>query len=171
MLKEVVAGRLQPDLKLFEAMIHYLDAYPEKRHHPKEDVLFARIKARSSEGAAALAALDAQHQAAGERIGRLEAALAAYVADPSRLADFAAAFDAYAEFYRTHMMLEEREAIPLALRVLTPEDWAEVNRVFTGERDPMSGTRGKPEDFADVFSKLVAAAPTPIGLGAGPYRG
>ena len=126
---------------------------------------------QSAGRAAALAALDAQHQAAGERIGRLEAALAAYVADPSRLADFAAAFDAYAEFYRTHMMLEEREAIPLALRVLTPEDWAEVNRVFTGERDPMSGTRGKPEDFADVFSKLVAAAPTPIGLGAGPYRG
>jgi hypothetical protein len=31
----------------------------------------------------------------------------------------------------------------------------------------MSGTRGKPEDFADVFSKLVAAAPAPIGLAPG----
>ena len=45
MLKEVVSGRLQPDLRLFEAMIHYLDAYPEKRHHPKEDILFARLRA------------------------------------------------------------------------------------------------------------------------------
>jgi hypothetical protein len=54
--------------------------------------------------------------------------------------------------------------------VLTAEDWADVDRAFTPP-DPMSGTRGKPEDFADVFSKLVAAAPAPIGLGAGPYRG
>lgn len=171
MLKEVVSGRLQPDLRLFEAMIHYLDAYPEKRHHPKEDILFARLKARTSDGAEALAELDRQHQASAERIQALEAALAAYAADPSKLADFAAAFDHYADFYRSHMMLEEREALPLARKVLTAEDWAEVDRAFTQDRDPMSGTRGKPEDFADVFSKLVAAAPAPIGLGAGPYRG
>ena len=37
MIGEIDAGRLRPDQKLLEAMVHYLDAYPEKRHHPKED--------------------------------------------------------------------------------------------------------------------------------------
>lgn len=171
MLKEVGAGRLQPDLKLFAAMIHYLDAYPEKRHHPKEDILFARIKARSADGADALARLDRQHQAAGARIKNLEDALQAYAADPSAFAAFAAAFDNYADFYRTHMMLEESEAIPLARKVLSAADWVEVDRAFAVDPDPMSGTRDKPEDFAAVFSKLVASAPAPIGLGAGPYEG
>ena len=28
MLKEIAAGRLQPDMALLRAMVHYLDAYP-----------------------------------------------------------------------------------------------------------------------------------------------
>ena len=49
MIHEIGAGKLQPDFKLFAAMVRYLDAYPEKRHHPKEDAfLFAPLKAFSS---------------------------------------------------------------------------------------------------------------------------
>jgi glutamate-ammonia-ligase adenylyltransferase len=55
MLKEVGAGRLAPDLKLFQAMVHYLDAYAEQRHHPREDPLFIRLAERSPEAADALA--------------------------------------------------------------------------------------------------------------------
>jgi hypothetical protein len=48
MIGEIGAGRLQPDHKLLEAMVHYLDAYPEKRHHPKEDAfLFGPLRART----------------------------------------------------------------------------------------------------------------------------
>lgn len=171
MIKEVAAGRLVPDLKLFEAMIHYLDAYPEKRHHPKEDFLFERLKARTPDGAEALAKVERQHLGAAARIKALEDALQVYKADSSRLVEFSRAFDNYAEFYRNHMILEEVEIIPLAREHLTAEDWWDVDRVFAAEPDPMGGTREKPEDFAAVFSKLVASAPAPIGLGAGPYQG
>ena len=45
MIGEIEAGRLQPDHKLLEAMVHYLEAYPEKRHHPKEDAfLFGPLR-------------------------------------------------------------------------------------------------------------------------------
>ena len=57
MLKEVGAGRLAPDLKLFQAMVHYLDAYAEQRHHPREDPLFIRLARRSQDAADALARL------------------------------------------------------------------------------------------------------------------
>ncbi|HHW64356.1 MAG TPA: hemerythrin domain-containing protein, partial [Rhodocyclaceae bacterium] len=54
------------------------------------------------------------------------------------------------------------------------EDWARANAGFIGD-DPLSGTRATArageEDFAQIFSKLVAAAPAPIGFGAGPYKG
>ena len=69
-------------------------------------------------------------------------------------------------------MTEEREVIPLLIKYLTPEDWARADAGFAANRDPMGGTRsaGGQEDFARIFSKLVAAAPAPIGLGAGPYK-
>ena len=112
-----------------------------------------------------------QHLGAAARIKALEDALQVYKADSSRLVEFSRAFDNYAEFYRNHMILEEVEIIPLARQHLTTEDWWDVDRVFAAEPDPMGGTREKPEDFAAVFSKLVASAPAPIGLGAGPYQG
>jgi hypothetical protein len=63
----------------------------------------------------------------------------------------------------------EREILPLVHKYFTAEDWAIANAGFAGKPDPMGGTRPPdgPEDFARIFSRLVAAAPEPIGL-AGP---
>ena len=143
MLHDIGAGKLQPDFRLFAAMVHYLDAYPEKRHHPKEDrFLFGPLKARTTDGA------------------------------PDGLAGFATAFDAYAAFYRNHMLLEEREILPLIRQHFTADDWAQADAGFAATPDPLGGTRGSTgeEDFRRIFSKLVAAAPAPIGLGSGPYQ-
>ncbi|WP_418647734.1 hemerythrin domain-containing protein [Thauera butanivorans] len=174
MIKEIGEGRLEPDHKLLKAMVEYLDAYPEKRHHPKEDeFLFGPLRARTQEGAEVLAHLEREHAEADARIKTLEAALARYQSgEAGGFEAFSEAFDAYAEFYRLHMMTEEREVIPLLIKYLTPEDWARADAGFAANRDPMGGTRnaGGQEDFARIFSRLVAAAPAPIGLGAGPYK-
>ena len=92
MIGEIGAGRLQPDHKLLEAMVHYLDAYPEKRHHPKEDeFLFGPLRARTHDPDAALDRLEAEHADAEARIAVLEApgkasAPAPATIDPSLLA-------------------------------------------------------------------------------------
>lgn len=171
---EIGAGRLQPDFGLLRAMVYYLDAYPEQSHHPKEDrYLFAPLKLRTSEGAEALAQLAQEHADSEVRIHALEVALGLYSDDaPDGFATFSQAFESYAAFYRSHMLLEEREILPLLLEHLTAEDWAAAAQAFRAETDPMSGTQTaqRNEDFQRIFSKLVAAAPDPIGLGAGRYE-
>lgn len=169
MLKEVSAGKLEADLKLFQAMVHYLDAYAEKRHHPKEDLLFHQLPQRTAEGAEALAKLGLQHAAAPQRMAALEQVLANYVADNSRFDEFARAFDAYAEFYREHMMLEEDIVLPLLRSHLTAEDWTELDAAFRAEMSAKSGKDGKEEDFSALFSRLVECAPAPIGFGPRPF--
>ena len=174
MIGEIGAGRLQPDHKLLEAMVHYLDAYPEKRHHPKEDeFLFGPLRARTHDADAALDRLEAEHAQADARIAVLDAAVKAYAQDPANFDAFKTAFEDYAAFYRTHMMTEEREVLPLIRKHFTAEDWDKANAGFIAD-DPLSGTRATArageEDFAHIFSKLVAAAPAPIGFGAGPYK-
>jgi len=71
-------------------------------------------------------------------------------------------------------MTEEREVLPLIRKHFTAEDWEKANAGFVAD-DPLSGTRASAktgeEDFAQIFSRLVAAAPAPIGLGTGPYKG
>ena len=175
MIGEIGAGRLQPDHKLLEAMVHYLDAYPEKRHHPKEDeFLFGPLRARTHDADAALDKFEAEHADAEARIAVLEAAVKAYAQDPAGAFEaFKTAFNDYAAFYRSHMMTEEREVLPLIRKHFTAEDWERANAGFIAD-DPLSGTRATAkageEDFAQIFSKLVAAAPAPIGFGAGPYK-
>ena len=174
MIREVGVGRLAPDFKLFKAMVHYLDAYPEKRHHPKEDqFLFGPLKARTTEGADALARLEAEHGLAEARIQALDAALQGYAnGAPDGFEAFSDAFETYADFYRNHMLLEEREILPLLKRHFTADDWARADAGCQATPDPMSGTRSpdSDEDFRRLFSKLVAATPAPLGLGGGPYK-
>ena len=174
MIREVGVGRLAPDFKLFKAMVHYLDAYPEKRHHPKEDqFLFGPLKARTTEGADALARLEAEHGLAEARIQALDAALQGYAEGaPDGFEAFSDAFETYADFYRKHMLLEEREILPLLKRHFTADDWARADAGCQATPDPMSGTRTADgdEDFRRLFSRLVAATPAPLGLGGGPYK-
>ncbi len=48
LLQEVQAERMTMDFKLFWAMVYYIDAFPDRLHHPKEDDwLFARLSART----------------------------------------------------------------------------------------------------------------------------
>ena len=76
MLKEIGAGRLKPDIKLLRGMVDYLEAYPEKQHHPKEDrLLFCRLAARTDEGRELLDKLFRQHAGTAERIARTLLAL------------------------------------------------------------------------------------------------
>ena len=169
MLKEISAGRLDADVKLFQAMVHYLDAYAEKRHHPKEDLLFHRLSQRTGEGAEALAKLELQHSAAPQRMALLEKALADFVVDARHFGEFAKAFDTYAEFYREHMMLEEDIVLPLLRRHLTTADWVELDAAFRAEMTEKSGKDGTTEDFSALFSRLVDCAPAPIGFGPRPF--
>ncbi len=174
MLKEIEAGSLEPDFKLLQAMVHYLKAYPEQRHHPKEDqYLFARLRQKTGEADAIITRLEHDHAGGEARLEALETAMNRYEADPKGgYPVFVEAFDSFAKFYRDHMITEEREILPLCRKHFTEQDWEEVSAGFRENHDPMAGT-ARPlthDDFQRVFSKLVAAAPAPIGLGAGPYR-
>ncbi|WP_448207992.1 hemerythrin domain-containing protein [Azospirillum sp. sgz302134] len=171
MLKEIAAGTLEPDLDLFQAMVHYLEAYAEQRHHPKEERLFRALRRRTDEGAEALATLAAEHAAGPQRIAALKQALGTFIAAPAiaapaRVGAFAEAFNVYADFYRSHMVLEEDTVLPLVRRHLTAEDWAAIDQEFEAE-----AANGTGEDFSALFRRLVDCAPAPIGHGAHPFAG
>ena len=55
------------------------------------------------------------------------------------LEPFAAAVERFAGRYRAHMDKEERQIMPLAQRVLTAQDWAEIEAAFASHRDPLAG--------------------------------
>lgn len=156
---------VRPDFGVFRAMICYIDTFPERLHHPKEDtVLFPRVEARSAEAATLLERLRADHRRGVELIRDLERAVTTYeIAWPDSAWQFAAAVKKYADFHWDHMRAEEEELLPLAETVLRDEDWKAVEEAFAGNEDPLADLRQ--QDFAELFSRIVRIAPAPVGLG------
>lgn len=160
-----------PDFAALRAMLFYVDEFPEKRHHHKEsELLFPKLRARTPLSRELLDELDADHAKGERKIRDLEHALLGFeILGEDRRAAFEQAAAQYVKFYLAHMAQEEREILPLALRVLTAADWAELDQAFSTNRDPLTGH--EPEDaYRALFSRIVNQLPAPIGLGAPPLR-
>ena len=160
---------LRPEYGVFHAMLEYIDQYPERLHHPKEDqYLFARLEERAAQARPLVAQLRAEHVEGARLVRELEHALAALeIGYAGSVGAFRAAVDAYAKFHWEHMRKEERELLPLAERHLTRADWDEVDAAFAGNTDPIADLRE--QDFDRLFTRIVGLAPAPVGLGR-PWR-
>jgi len=156
---------IKPDFAVFRATIHYIDAFPERLHHPKEDnFLFARLLRRSDATRPLIEKLMAEHVQGARLVRELERAALAFEGTWPRGAEkFAAAVNAYAEFHWSHMRCEEHELLPLAETALIEEDWEAIGAAFEGNEDPIADLRG--QDFDQLFARIVSIAPAPIGLG------
>lgn len=165
-VREIREGKVHPDFRLLWAMLYYIDAFPEKLHHPKEDsYLFAKLRRRTNEGDQILAELEKQHREGAAYVREMELTLGHFEAGkPGGFESFAGAVETFAETIWNHMNIEERTVIPLAKRVLTDEDWVEIGEAFGANGDPRFGLNPDHE-FRDLFSRIVNLAPSPIGLG------
>jgi branched-chain amino acid transport system ATP-binding protein len=163
---EAAAGRLRPDARLLEAMVQYVEAFPERLHHPKEDAhLFPALRRRAPGIGPALDALEAEHVQGRALLAGLSRALAAWRAEgDAALPALAQAVRGYAAFHWAHMQREEEEILPLAARTLGAADWAAIDAAFAENADPLSGVDARRE-LRELFRRITALAPPPVGVG------
>jgi len=156
---------VRPRFQVLRSMLRYIDEYPEKLHHPKENEhLFARLVARAPETRLLVEELQAEHEEGARLIRELERALLFMEEGwPVGAREFQQAVEAYAEFHWKHMRKEEQQLLPLAERHLTAEDWKAIDAAFAANRDPIAGMQER--DFEKLFARIVALAPDPVGLG------
>jgi hemerythrin-like domain-containing protein len=159
-------GSRKPDFSLLLAMVYYIDTFPEKLHHPKEDrYLFARLRQRTAMGKAALDRLEAEHIHGAKLIRDLEQALLRWeMRGQQDVTAFAEEVERYSAFQWRHMQQEEELVLPLAERELTEEDWREIDAAFAGNADPLI-TKDVEQDFEQLFKRIVKVAVPPIGGG------
>jgi hemerythrin-like domain-containing protein len=164
----IAAGRMAPDHALLAALFHYIEQFPERLHHPKEDdYLFARLRVRRPEATALLDGLQREHEVGRERFAELKALWERWRADPAALPPFAEAVERYSHFHWLHMRREEEQVLPLAAEALAPEDWAAIDAAFASNNDPVVGAPAS-KAFRELFRHLVAIMPPPLGVGPEP---
>jgi hemerythrin-like domain-containing protein len=166
-VREAGSAPAPPPFPLLRAMLHYIKAFPETLHHPKEDAyLFRRLRERTTEFDDTLDELQLQHVAGQRQVAELEWTLAAWEADPAGgLPAFATAVAQFAEAQWRHMNLERKVILPAAQVHLTAEDWAGILRAFSENGDPRFNVDADGE-FRRLFASILELAPAHVVGGA-----
>jgi hemerythrin-like domain-containing protein len=144
-----------PDYEIVGGVIDYCLYYPEKFHHPKEEAMLERLGQRNPEAAAGLKGLSEEH----ERLSQLTESFADAVNQvlDDRIVSHAwfddIAID-FLEFYRKHIDWEEAEFLPQCIEKLTPQDWDDIDALFSDYVDPVFG-HGEEERFKALRSELL----------------
>lgn len=163
LLREHRRHNTLPDFDALQAMLFYVDEFPEKLHHPKESqLLFPKLRGRSERTDAVIDRLDREHAEGEHAIRELEHALLGFrvmsgtAQCEARRDKFERLMRQYADFYLQHMRVEETEILPLAESVLSADEWAELDAAFLANRDPLTGYEAD-EPYKPLFRTIVGA--------------
>ncbi len=129
----------RPDYHVVQSVIEYFQDYPDCCHHPKEDVIFEKLKARDPATAASVGNLEAEHAKGSKRLRQVARAVENILADREILRETVdKIIRDFIDNERQHMAMEESVFFPAAVEVLRPQDWAEIYARLTARKDPLN---------------------------------
>ena len=123
-------------------IVHYLTEYPDRFHHPEEDIAFGKLARRDPSIQGRVREVLGEHKviaAAGKRlVEQLDAILGEAMLEREVVEVDAAT---YIAFYRQHMAREEADLFPRPEDVLGDADWNAVAEVIVPRADPLFGSQ------------------------------
>ena len=145
----------QPDYDVLMAAADYFTGFSVRCHHPKEDLIFQKMKEVDAAAAHSIPDLDSEH----EQIAGLARHFQEAVRNVLEEVEVPrSAFDAvllrFISEERRHMQMEEQQFLPFAEKVLGAEDWADLAAKAAKEGDPLCGAvaAGK---FQSLLRKIL----------------
>ncbi|NJM91274.1 MAG: hemerythrin domain-containing protein [Rhodospirillaceae bacterium] len=135
------------DFEVLSRLVDYILNFPELRHHPREDLIFRRLKRKSPSLLQRTESILAEHKELAELTRRLSAAIRNLWQDIEMpRGQFESLVEKYVAMYRQHMQQEEEIYFPLALMNLLPADWAEIEaEAAVDGTDPLFGGKSDAE--------------------------
>jgi hemerythrin-like domain-containing protein len=131
----------RPDYEVLQAVISYFMDFPDACHHPKEDLIYAKLKARDPARAVAVGDIEAEHLEGARRLRRVALAVEEVLGDQDLLRDDVDHIVRdFIGHERQHMAKEEHVLFPAALSALQSADWAEVALQLADRYNPLNQT-------------------------------
>lgn len=134
-----------PNYQLMLDVVSYLRYFPDRYHHPREDVAFARLAKRDPGLKPLIDRLAQEHRviaaAGAELLNYLQQVVDDVVVERATVEAAAAT---YLVYYRRHITQEDRDIVPHAETLLTPQDWQVVMAAVPAGADPLFGENSEP---------------------------
>jgi hemerythrin-like domain-containing protein len=154
----------RPDYELMLDVMHYMTHYPDRFHHPREDLACQVLAERDAGFRDAVGDLAHQHVRIADTGTRLVKDLDAIV-DGAFMPRAAVESDAeaYTRTLRQHMRREEEVIFPALDRTLAAADWARVGARIHPGADPVFG-----ESVDGRYAALHKRIAEQVGCGCAP---
>ena len=135
---KVFDRRERPDYEVIQAIISYFQDYPDCCHHPKEDMIFDKLKARNPPAAKRIGDVEAEHRQETERLDRVARVVRNVLLDREVVRQtFSDVIRDFIDHQRVHMAMEERTLFPAAANALRPEDWQEIESKWNDKTETL----------------------------------
>lgn len=127
-----------PDYEIIRAVIVYFQDYPDCCHHPKEDMIFEKLKVRDPVAAESAGDLEVEHHNERTRLQRVADMIRLILTNhdvPGQRVDHI--MGDFIEQERRHMKMEEHLIFSAAANALQSEDWAKIDARWSEARDSL----------------------------------
>ncbi len=141
-----------PDYSLMRSIIVYIQEYPEKIHHPLEDMIFSILIERVDdvEFVQELITEHTQLEVVTRRLRETLESLSNGIVSTEELEQQLSEF---LVGQRQHIYLEEAEVYPLVQSVLTKEDWKKLHSAVPVLDEPLFGRRTR-QDYERLYREI-----------------
>lgn len=154
---EQVYKEASPDFELMLEIMHYMTVYPDSVHHPKEDRIYAELKAARPDLANGMAHITDEHRAIAENSLTLRDRLEEIVSGNAvRRKDVVADAMRYIDALRKHMRWEESDLFRRIDKMIA-EGHTEIDTsVLISRGDPLFGAQVE-ERYKPVLESINRA--------------
>jgi hemerythrin-like domain-containing protein len=133
-----------PHYPLIQEIVAYLCEFPDRVHHPREDLMYQRMACFQTGLNALLETVVNEHarlqRISGEFGGLLRRAIEQ--GDVPREAVVHAGYE-FVKHHRSHIRREEREIYPCAEALLDEADWRRIAELSPDGKDPLDAMQGR----------------------------
>lgn len=144
--------RSEDALSVLNDCVYYIEVFPERFHHPKEEtILFPFVRRKRPDLAPVLNELETQHESGRKAIEEMAESLRKLASDwDGNREAFQEQVRSYVKLQREHMSVEEREILKPVEASLSSVDMNTINRAYGVTTDPLFG-----ENLATGFEALL----------------
>lgn len=143
------------DYDLVESILDYNLNYPDLCHHPRENLIFNKLKERDPAAISAIGDLEKEHQKLSSLTWRFSTAVSNVLEDEQLPREwFLDVANDFLRFSRNHIQMEEVLFFPAAQKTLTEEDWKELDEASENVEDPLFG-KDKQDKYQALYREIM----------------
>lgn len=144
------------DLDIILSALDYIQTYPDKWHHPAEDIIFNRLLKKNVKESSLIEQLQNEHQEIISATKKVQELFNNVAEDCIVSADeLLTQSRDYVKLQKKHLEKEIEHVYPLMNSMFSENEWREIEKEIRMQNDPLFATPSKKE-YDQLYKYIVA---------------